>query len=108
METNKEKQQQRLEEIFDTVDKIKIDLNKTTGIDVVDQFGMTLIIGEEKIRWNFNPEDCFIERQGKLMILDVTDFKVTFFPEAKSVLYRIKLDGKEQIRGYIFLQNLEA
>lgn len=39
------------------------------------------------------------------MMAEVTDFKITYFPDAKSVLYRIELDQKEQVRGYIFLVN---
>ena len=33
-------------------------------------------------------------------------FYVTHFPEANSVLYRIEVEKKKQIRGYIFLLNL--
>ncbi len=36
----------------------------------------------------------------------VTDFYVTYFPDANSILYRIELIKKEQIRGYIFLLNM--
>jgi hypothetical protein len=36
----------------------------------------------------------------------VSDFYVTHFPDANSVLYRIEVEKKEQIRGYIFLLNL--
>jgi hypothetical protein len=39
------------------------------------------------------------------LLEEVTDFFVTFFPESKSVLYRIEINRKEQIRGYIFLIN---
>jgi prepilin-type N-terminal cleavage/methylation domain-containing protein len=42
------------------------------------------------------------------MLEKVTDFNVTYFPEAISVLYRIEIDKKEQIRGYIFLVNMVA
>jgi hypothetical protein len=40
------------------------------------------------------------------LLEDVTDFYVTHFPDANSVLYRIEVNKKEQIRGYIFLLNL--
>lgn len=40
------------------------------------------------------------------LLEEVTDFFVTFFPESKSVLYRIEVNRKEQIRGYIFLINM--
>ncbi len=41
------------------------------------------------------------------MIEEVTDFYVKFFPESSSVLYRIEIEKKEQIRGYIFMNNME-
>jgi len=40
------------------------------------------------------------------LIEEVTDFYINFFPESKSVLYKIEVNRKEQIRGYIFLINL--
>ncbi|UCH92521.1 MAG: hypothetical protein JSV88_19805 [Candidatus Aminicenantes bacterium] len=42
------------------------------------------------------------------LIEEVTDFFVKFFPESCSVLYRIEVNRKEQIRGYIFLTNMVA
>jgi hypothetical protein len=36
----------------------------------------------------------------------VSDFFVSFFPESQSVLYRIEVNNREQIRGYIFLKNM--
>jgi len=36
----------------------------------------------------------------------VSDFYVTHFPEANSVLYRIEVEKRKQMRGYIFLLNL--
>jgi hypothetical protein len=35
----------------------------------------------------------------------VSDFYVAHFPDANSVLYRIEVEKKEQIRGYIFMLN---
>ena len=40
------------------------------------------------------------------LIEEVTDFYVKFFPESCSVLYRIEVNKKEQIRGYIFMTNM--
>jgi prepilin-type N-terminal cleavage/methylation domain-containing protein len=40
------------------------------------------------------------------IIEEVTDFYVQFFPESCSVLYRIEVNKKEQIRGYIFMVNM--
>jgi hypothetical protein len=41
------------------------------------------------------------------LIKEVTDFYVKFFPESCSVLYRIEIEKKEQIRGYIFMENMK-
>lgn len=40
------------------------------------------------------------------LIENVSDFFISFFPESNSTLYRIEVNKKEQIRGYIFLQNM--
>jgi hypothetical protein len=40
------------------------------------------------------------------LIEGVTDFYVKFFPESCSLLYRIEVNKKEQIRGYIFMNNM--
>ncbi|MGD2089680.1 MAG: type II secretion system protein [Candidatus Aminicenantes bacterium] len=42
------------------------------------------------------------------LIEEVTDFYVKFFPESCSVFYRIEVNKKEQIRGYIFMTNMVA
>ncbi|MEN8223054.1 MAG: hypothetical protein ABFR36_07320 [Acidobacteriota bacterium] len=39
------------------------------------------------------------------VIEGVTDFYISFFDDSNSVLYRLEIDGKEQVRGYIFLSN---
>jgi len=38
----------------------------------------------------------------------VTDFFFTFFPEDRTVLYRIEVDRREQLRGYLFLTNVRG
>ena len=40
------------------------------------------------------------------LIEQVTDFYVKFFPESCSVLYRIEINKREQVRGFIFLTNM--
>ncbi len=40
------------------------------------------------------------------VIEEVTDFYVKFFPESCSVLYRIEVNKKEQIRGFIYMTNM--
>jgi len=45
--------------------------------------------------------------QCQPLLEGVSDFYVTYFPDANSVLYRIEINKKEQVRGYIFLLNLQ-
>lgn len=40
------------------------------------------------------------------IIEEVTDFYVKFFPESCSLFYRIEINKKEQIRGYIYMINM--
>jgi len=40
------------------------------------------------------------------IIEEVTDFYVKFFPESCSLFYRIEVNKKEQIRGYIYMTNM--
>jgi hypothetical protein len=39
------------------------------------------------------------------LIENVTDFYIKYYPESSSVLYRLEINQKEQVRGYIFLIN---
>ncbi len=39
------------------------------------------------------------------VIEGVTDFYISFFEDSNSVLYRLEINNKEQVRGYIFLSN---
>jgi hypothetical protein len=45
-------------------------------------------------------------KRPEVFLEGVSDFYITFFPESRSVLYRIELNNKESIRGYIFLVNM--
>ena len=117
-------QQERLEAIFHTVDTIKSDLNKC-GLGAPDEAKSNCFSNEPqgfsckhfledkpiKTSYRYNPKEQTLERQvnkGKISTLlgEVSDFYVTYFPDANSVLYRIEVNKKEQIRGYIFLLNL--
>jgi len=40
------------------------------------------------------------------LIDNVTDFASSYFPESRSVLYRLEINHREQVRGYIFLNNM--
>ncbi len=48
-----------------------------------------------------------VDRGGfQPLLTGASDFYVHYFPETHSILYRIELNKKEQIRGYLFLVNL--
>jgi hypothetical protein len=65
----------------------------------------------ETVLYHFNPDERTLTRRvglkrPELFLEGVTDFYITFFPESRSVLYRIELNNKKSIRGYIFLVNM--
>jgi type II secretory pathway component PulJ len=65
----------------------------------------------KKVEYKFYPAQRMLKRKTdkgnfQPLLEEVTDFYVTFFPDANSVLYRIEVNKKEQIRGYIFLLNM--
>ena len=71
----------------------------------------SMLIALKKVEYKFYPTQRVLKRKvdkGNFQPLleDVSDFYVTYFPDANSVLYRIEVNKKEQIRGYIFLLNL--
>jgi hypothetical protein len=64
----------------------------------------------KKVEYRFYPAQRALKRKTdkgnfQPLLEEVSDFYVTFFPDANSVLYRIEVNKKEQIRGYIFLLN---
>jgi hypothetical protein len=64
----------------------------------------------KKVEYRFYPAQRTLKRKTdkgnfQPLLEEVSDFYVTFFPDANSVLYRIEVNKKEQIRGYIFLLN---
>ncbi len=116
------KDQQRLETLFRAVDLIKSDLTKCgKGLPEsrkpVFECGsdyFTVRFKEKTVQtilYRFDLERKVLTRQVNRKrtetVLDcVSDFYITFFPESKSVLYRIEVNGRENIRGYIFLVNM--
>jgi hypothetical protein len=70
----------------------------------------SLAVVFRQVEYKYFSEQRTIKRKSdkgyfQPLLEEVTDFFVTFFPESKSVLYRIEINRKEQIRGYIFLIN---
>lgn len=71
----------------------------------------SMVVALKKVEYRYYMFKHVITRKidkGKCQPLleGVSDFYVTYFPDANSVLYRIEVNKKEQIRGYIFLLNL--
>lgn len=69
------------------------------------------VVVMKKVEYKYYPAQHALKRKAdkgnfQPLLEEVSDFYVTFFPEANSVLYRIEVNKKEQIRGYIFLLNL--
>jgi len=71
----------------------------------------SMVVALKKVEYKFYPAQRVLKRKAdkgdfQPLLEEVSDFYVTFFPDANSVLYRIEDNKKEQIRGYIFLLNL--
>lgn len=71
----------------------------------------SMVVALKKVEYHYYMLKHVITRKidkGKCQPLleGVSDFYVNYFPDANSVLYRIEVNKKEQIRGYIFLLNL--
>lgn len=69
------------------------------------------IVALKKVEYKYYPAQCMLKRKAdkgsfQPLLEEVSDFYVTYSPDANSVLYRIEVNKKEQIRGYIFLLNL--
>lgn len=71
----------------------------------------SIIVILQEVEYKLYPkEGCLKRKTGRSyfqpMVENVTDFYVKHFPDSCSVLYRLEVNHKEQIRGYIFLTNL--
>jgi type II secretory pathway component PulJ len=71
----------------------------------------SMVVALKKVEYKYYPAQRALKRKSdrgnfQPLLEEVSDFYVTFFPDANSVLYRIEVNKKEQVRGYIFLLNL--
>ncbi len=118
--------QPMLEKIFNAVDLIKSDLTtcgkglnkeKTSDAEIFKceehSFQTSYLKNGKKIRvsYLYDADLHIITRQinkekVKTLLENVTDFFIAFFSDSNSVLYRIETNGKEQVRGYIFLSSM--
>lgn len=71
----------------------------------------SMVVALKKVEYKFYPAQRVLKQKTdkghfQPLLEEVSDFCVTYFSDANSVLYRIEVNKKEQIRGYIFLLNL--
>ena len=106
--------QEKLEQIFRTVDVIKDSLNNAKQVQVLDDNAGIKIetIGGENLRLKFDATKQTLKKQiGKGSFETIcnclTGLYFNAYMESKSILYRVEFDGKEQVRGYLFLENLQ-
>ena len=100
-------QQEKLEMVFAAVDKLKQDLNKATQITKEGKV-LSMISAGYAITWAIVNKKLVRHVYGENeSLMPADELYSHFFPEAGSILYRIGLNGGEQIRGYIFLMNIK-
>lgn len=71
----------------------------------------TCIVALKQVEYKLYEKENVLKRKldrgyFQPVVENVSDFAVTFFPDANSVLYRVEVNKREQIRGYIFLTNM--
>ena len=69
------------------------------------------IVVWKEVSYKFDENEKKLERRIdrgnlKTMVENVTDFDVTFFPDANALLYRLEVNKREQIRSYIILKSM--
>ncbi len=69
------------------------------------------VVALKKVEYRYYPAQRVLKRKAdggnfQPLLEEVSDFYVTFFPDANSVLYRLEVNKKEQVRGYVFLLNM--
>lgn len=76
-----------------------------------DHYHPMMAVVLKRIEYKFDPKKGVLSRKvdrGRFqpLIENVSDFFIHYYEESSSVLYRIEVNRKEQIRGYIFLRNM--
>jgi len=92
-----------LEQIFNTVDTLKRDLTQGINFNQLNSDSFTVTSKNKKL--TYVRKNNQLKRNRKIIIRNVTDFYIAYFPESKSVLYRIEVNKREQVKGYIFMSN---
>lgn len=73
----------------------------------------SVVIVLKEVEYKLYPDQNALKRKVNRgyfqpIIEEVTDFDVIFYPEVYSVFYRIEVNKREQVRGYIFLPHVET
>lgn len=95
--------EETLNQIFNTVDTLKRDLTQGINFNQLNSDSFTVTSKNKKL--TYVRKNNQLKRNGKIITRNVTDFYIAFFPVSKSVLYRIEINEREQVRGYIFMTN---
>lgn len=71
----------------------------------------SVVILIRNITYRFFPKEQVLKRKVdsgyfQPLVEKVTDFHVSFFPANPAVLYRLEINKREQVQGYIFLPNM--
>lgn len=69
------------------------------------------VIAIKEVEYKLYPKEYMLKRKVNKgyfqpLMNDVTAFSVKFFPEANSVLYRLEVNRKEQLRAFVFLASM--
>ncbi len=73
--------------------------------------GQSTLVALNRVEYRWFAADRILKRKTgrgtfQPLLTGVHDFFVAYFPESRSILYRIELPRKQQIRGYLFLANV--
>lgn len=102
---------EKMENLFFAIDQLKTDLEKTTKFELINTYSFNCHQRHDIIAYTWDEEKSELLRQTPkekytAQLKDVSSFYITYFEGSQSVLYRIEMNNKEQIRGYVWLKNL--
>lgn len=90
-----------LEELFKFVDFFKDSLKNTKHLSFSENFLKT-----DCVLFKYDKNNMCICNKETIFLNNVTDFHFSFFKDSNSIIYRIDINNKEQVRGYLYLSNL--
>lgn len=71
----------------------------------------SVVVALKRVELRYFPKESVLKRKADAggfqpLLENVTDFYISWQAESRAVLYRIEVGRREQIRGYIFLNNM--